>query len=593
MQKLSFALGILILPSAFHSVRAQAAETKAGTAAISGRVTLKSEPARGVMVILQTQNQNASNAPRARTDESGRFHFTGLPAGRYAVSALAPGYASAEDNNSPNMRGKTFNLTDGEKVENVDLEIKRGGVIAGRVSDSQGRPVIEERLNLSKLDANNLPRSVFNFGQNFDMCQTDDRGLYRIYGLPEGRYLVSVGYAGNFSSASITSRREFYPLVFYPNATNDSEAKVIEVSEGSEATNIDITVTDPKQTRDVYGHVVDADSGQPVAGVDVVVGAVTRDGRYAGGYTGSGARSGPNGEFRMFGVLPGKYAILARPDDPSGGGFISDPVIVDIGEDTVTGVEVRVRQGASISGVVVIEGTNDPKIQAKLSQVRLSAFVRPTGQGPSVPSRGFGRVNADGSFRLSGLQSGKAAIFTVSDTRDLVLARIERNGAPAPEGIEVDAGEQVTGVRVVLVYSTLAIRGEFRIVGGALPAGYKFFASARRVDQPAQNQPGAEIDARGQFVIENLPPGEYEIRVEPMFNPDGQQLSPEIRRLISSVKERVVLSGGNQQSITLVIDLSRKGGDRRGDKERSGSTWPLVSFSICPSVSPPSRCSSL
>jgi hypothetical protein len=561
MQKLSFALSILVLPCAFHSVQAQTAESKAGTATISGRVTLKSEPARGVTVILQTQSQNASDAPRARADESGRFHFTGLPAGRYSVSALAPGYASPEDGNFPNMRGKTLNLADGEKVENVDLEIKRGGVIAGRVADSQGRPVIEERLNLIKLDASNQPRGVFYYSQNFDMYQTDDRGLYRIFGLPEGRYLVSVGYA---ESVSITSRREFYPRVFYPNATSESEAKVIEVSEGSEVTNIDITVADPKQTRDVYGHVVDAGSGQPVAGVEVVVGGVTREGRYAGGYAGSGARSGPNGEFRIFGVLPGKYAILSRPDDPSGGGLISDPVIVDIGEDTVTGVEVRVRQGASISGVVAIEGTNDPKIQAKLSQVSLSAFVRSTGQGPPVPGRGFARVNADGSFSISGLQSGKVVISMSGsqDTRGLAIARIERNGAPAPDGIEVEAGEQVTGVRVVLVYGTLAIRGEFRIVGGAAPAGYKFYASARRVDQPAQNQSGAEIDARGQFVIENLPPGEYEIRVSPFFFPDGQQLSPEIRRLISSVKERVVLSGGNQQSVTLVVDLSRKEGDR-------------------------------
>src|SRR6516225_1099481 len=92
MSKLSLALGILVLPCAFHSVRAQAAEAKTVSAAVSGRVTLKGEPARGVTVILQAQNQNAPNAPRARTDESGRFNFTGLPAGRYSVSALAPGY---------------------------------------------------------------------------------------------------------------------------------------------------------------------------------------------------------------------------------------------------------------------------------------------------------------------------------------------------------------------------------------------------------------------------------------------------------------------------------------------------------------------
>src|SRR5262245_18538119 len=348
MRKLSFALSILVLPTAFHSVRAQTADVKTGAATVSGRVTLKGEPARGLMVSLEAQNQNASDAPRARTDESGRFNVTGLPAGRYSVSALAPGYVSLEDSNFPGMFGKTFNLTDGDRVENVDLEIKRGGVIAGRVTDSQGRPVIE-RVFLSRFDADNRPRGALYYSANYDMYYTDDRGFYRIYGLPEGRYLVSVGHAENAGSGKIIPRREFYPRVYYPNATSESEAKVIEVGEGSEATNIDITVSDPKKTYDVYGRVVDDGSGQPVSGVDVEVGAVTKEGRYASGYAVSQAVSGPNGEFCIIGALPGKLAILARPSEQNGG-FISDPVIVDIVDDTVTGVEVRVRPGASVVG---------------------------------------------------------------------------------------------------------------------------------------------------------------------------------------------------------------------------------------------------
>src|SRR5262245_12642906 len=157
MPVLNFILGLLILPSAFHSAQAQAAESKAGTATVSGRVILKGEPARGVMVVMQTQNQNASNASRARTDESGRFHFTGLPAGKYSVFPAAPGYVSPDVDSFFAVRGKTLNLAEGEKVENIDLEIKRGGVIAGRVTDSQGRPAIEERVNLIKLEANNQP----------------------------------------------------------------------------------------------------------------------------------------------------------------------------------------------------------------------------------------------------------------------------------------------------------------------------------------------------------------------------------------------------------------------------------------------------
>jgi hypothetical protein len=396
------------------------------------------------------------------------------------------------------------------------------------------------------------------------MSQTDDRGFYRIYELPKGRYLVSVGYAERAGSSTIASRREFYPRIFYPNAASESEAKVIEISEGSEATNIDITVSDPKMTHDVYGRVVDGDSGQPVMGLQVSIGGVTRDGRYAGGYAGSGTRSGQNGEFRIFGVLPGTYALIVQSEESTG--FISDPVIFDISEGDATGLELRVRKGASITGAAIIEGTNDPKVLSKLSQVNLFAIVRPSGSNaPPMPvGRRPVKINADGGFRIEGLQAGKAMIMVVEppEMRGLALGRIEHNGAPAPEGIDVDPGEHVTGVRLILVYGALTLRGELKIVGGALPAGQRFNAVARRVDQPMQGGRGAEVDARGRFVIEKLTPGEYEVRVAPMFNRDGQQLSPEIRRRFSSAKEKVVLTGANQQPITLVIDLSKKESDR-------------------------------
>ncbi len=550
MSKLSFTLGVLVLHFTFHSIQAQPGETKTGTATVSGRVTLKGEPARGVTVILQGQNN--IGGPRAKCDESGRFHFTGVAAGRYSVSALAPGYVSPRDLQMVFRGGQTLNLAEGEKVENIDLEIKRGGVIAGRVTDSQNRPVIEEFITLSKLDRNNKPQNSFHHGSSYEMQWTDDRGFYRIYGLPEGRYRLSVGVAPG--SAGITSSREFYPRVFYPNAISESEAKVIEVSEGSEATDIDITVPDPKQTHDVYGRVVDVSVGQPVAGLEVVVGGFTR------------ARSGKNGEFQLFGVVPGKYEIFAgAPDDPRSGEYVSDPVILDISEGDATGVEIKVRQGASISGVVIIEGTNDPKVLAKLSQVNVMAFESPTSPAPPAPmARRPIRVNPDGSFRIYGLQAGKAMIMMQPnpDLRGLKIGRTELNGAPAPEGIELDPGEQVTGVRVVLIYGTLTLSGSVKIIGGAFPAGQRFYVSARKVDQQMPISQSVEVDAQGKFVIDYLTPGEYEIRVYPTFNPNNERLDPQLTRPFSAFKERVVVAGGNQQPVTLVIDLSRKEKDK-------------------------------
>ena len=99
---------------------------------------------------------------------------------------------------------------------------------------------------------------------------------------------------------------------------------------------------------------------------------------------------------------------------------------------------------------------------------------------------------------------------------------------------------------------TVTLRGEVKIVGGAFPAGQRFIVSARRVD--LQNGAGVEIDAREQFVIENLAPGEYVIRVVPI---NSERLDPQIIRHLISLRERVVVTGGNQQPVSIVIDLSR------------------------------------
>jgi hypothetical protein len=549
MQMLNFALSILVLLFAFHSIQAQPGETRTGTATVSGRVMLKGEPARGVeVIIIWTQNIRPTvNAPRAISDENGRFSFTGVAAGNYSISAVAPGYVSA--NETSLWGGRMLSVADGAKIEDVDLEISRGGVIAGRIRDSQGRPVIEETITLKKLDRDNKPQSYHLSRPNYHMFRTDDRGVYRIYGLPEGRYMVSVGYEPDAHAHITDENRTFYPRVFYPNATSESAAKVIEVSEGSETANVDITVSDPKEARDVSGRVVDAGTVQPVEGVRLELSGVSSDGSLKD--AGIESESGPNGAFRVSGLTPGKYALLTQ--SRWNNGFVSDPVIFDVSEGDASGIELKVRRdAASISGVVVIEGTNDPKILAKLSQSSVNADIDladPKFQSSIkiLPVR----VNADGSFRLSGLPAGKARIYCCGQS-DLRVARIERNGAPVDEEIEIAAGEQVTGVRVVSLYGALTLRGAMKIVGGTLPSDCRFVAFALRTDQNAMYEGDAVIDARGQFAIENLAPGEYEIRVSPHCQ------DPEIEKRFPSVKKRVFVGNDNQQPVTLVVDLSRK-----------------------------------
>jgi len=388
-----------------------------------------------------------------------------------------------------------------------------------------------------------------------EMCLTDDRGVYRMFGLPEGRYLVSVGQDQRRGSAKISTGKVFYPRAYYTGVTGESEAKAVEVGEGSEVTNIDIRLTELKRTYEISGRVVNADTGQSVAGAGIVIGSLTPDGKPRT-WTIDGSQSSTNGEFRLTGVVPGKCALLVRSGSDSG--FISEPVILNVEED-VDGVEIKVRQGASISGVAVIEGTNDQKILSKLSEVSLYASVltgNPNFWTPSIG--GSSKINADGSFRIGGLQAGKAHISSVGtqNTKDLLLGRIEYNGATLSNEIEIEAGQQMTGVRVVLIYSSLKLRGELKVIGLAAAAGLRFRIIAHRVDQSSGT--GAEVDARGQFVFEHISPGEYELRALPDNTPNIERLDERIMRMIYAFKERVVVAGDNPHPVVLVIDLNKK-----------------------------------
>jgi hypothetical protein len=87
-------------------------------------------------------------------------------------------------------------------------------------------------------------------------AETDDRGIYRIYGLPAGKYLVSVYDPGR--SSKEPDRR-----TFYRDANEQTRATGVMVQPGAESTGIDIRLEAPQQTYRITGRLVAQDSGKP------------------------------------------------------------------------------------------------------------------------------------------------------------------------------------------------------------------------------------------------------------------------------------------------------------------------------------------
>src|SRR5204862_2365065 len=142
---------------------------------------------------------------------------------------------------------------DGDTADGNDFELVKGGVITGKITDVDGHPLIEESVYL--FDAEPALKQTEKIGYLRMHGQTDDRGIYRIFGVAPGRYKVAVGNdGGNIWWRSVPRR---YRRVFFSGVTDSRRATVIEVSEGSETSHVDITLDGPIRTFAASGVVLD------------------------------------------------------------------------------------------------------------------------------------------------------------------------------------------------------------------------------------------------------------------------------------------------------------------------------------------------
>jgi protocatechuate 3,4-dioxygenase beta subunit len=536
-------------------VRAQAGaggEAKP-TGMITGRVTIGEKGAGGVAITLLSQDapMRRKAFSRATTDAEGRYTLSNVPTGRYSVLPVAPAYVVTDIANiwPP---GKAVNIVSGETVEDINFEIKRGGVITGRVADADGRPIIAQAVQVERVDPQ--PGALSRLPSRPGADMTDDRGVYRIYGLPEGRYRVSVGQDSRGSAYFGNGMRTIYTRTFYPNGTQERDARIVEVTAGGENEGIDITISGPVKTYKVSGRVVDADTGQPIPRINVFYGSL-REGSQAwmDGVNGGGPVN-LRGEFQMT-AMKGRYGLTVAPNDDNE--WYSEMLTFEVADADVNGLELKLRRGSSLIGVLIVEGSADRSAVARVKQLQVYAHSISPNSETNTPFSQSAHINPDRTFFIKGLRPGKVQISINGwspQQKGFSLLRIERNGVEQREGIEVGAGEQVSGVRIVVAYGNAIIRGQVRIDNGPLPEGTRMVVSARRVGgaggsgtgngMPFNGRP-SEVDARGHFIIEGMAAGEYELTLR-VFGPNFQG------RRQHEVKQMITVGDIGEIPVTLV-----------------------------------------
>ena len=563
-----------ILLNAFIVAPAQSVSKAApATSAITGRVTAgDDQPVPGAVLVLmpaEFRRERVKPVARATTGADGFYRLANLPAGSYRLQLLAPAYTSAGAPRGGGWNeGQIVNVSAGETIEGQDFRLARGGVITGRVTDADGKPVIGEYLRL--MDATQDSSSGRNYAISPYSSETDDRGVYRIYGLPAGRYHVAVGEDKENGALSIALSGKNFTRTFHPNATEAAQAKVVEVSPGTEATGIDITLAAPVKTYEAAGRIVDALTNQPVPNISYGIGQVSPDGKHIGNRGWGNARTNADGEFRLRNLLPGRYAMLTAASDAVAGtaaNYYSAPAPFEIVDGNVDGLLVKAHRGAVLSGVAVIEGTTtDRAALAKLAGVAL--YINVASAAPQADElRGAQssrvRLQPDGSFRVAALPPGTAhvSLEPYSTPQGFTLLRVERGGVEQRTGIEIGAGEQVAGVRLVMAYGTGVLRGQVEVqrdgVPASLPGGARLQVRLRRrgaVRSPWGEQ-GVEVDARGRFVLNGLVAGEYELTASGWIQP-----TPGAPRGVGlpSASQTVNVPEKGEINVTLVYDLTAK-----------------------------------
>lgn len=370
----------------------------------------------------------------SRTETDGRF-FLSLqrPAAGLRLQATKPGYLTGYLGQlGPNdTLGSTFDLTDGQQLDNLVVRLWPAGSIVGRVTNERGDPIVKASVvALTRTIVGGSPR----WWRATVPVSTDDRGEYRLERLPPNSYAVAIRPLPSVSNGMVPA------LAFSPGVRSISAATEIAVA--GDLQRADATIGPAPGARAVAGRLVGGDrstlgmvvrltgagaSGE-IVGFDDLAAKADAEGRFVFPSVPFGAYRIQVCEFPRMEVTPYSVGgdfnrtltgfLGARPPDfpripalPSEPTWVADQQI-EVREDLAPSLDVTLQPGARIRGRVEFHGRRDAPAPGEL--LTIPVVVRPADGGQSLDVRGNvipqPRIEADGRFVSAGLLPGPYVI---------------------------------------------------------------------------------------------------------------------------------------------------------------------------------------
>jgi carboxypeptidase family protein len=557
-----------------------------GTAVLSGIVVSDDAEARPVRKARVTCGSPDVPGHTTITDEGGRFVFARLPAGRYMVGASKAAWVTTSYGAKRPLRpGSAIPLADGQKLE-ITVRMARGSVITGVVLDHNNQPSAGTAVSALR------PWNVEGERRLAPAAHalTDDRGIYRIYGLAAGDYIVGAAGQGlsgpelrltsdadvrhalsaNARTPPPPDRSVSMATTYYPGGTLVSQAGLISVRAGEERGGVDFTLELVPTSR-VEGTVLLPEGGAPPGTeVDLIsIGQSSTPGVAGRDFRMSGA--GRDGTFSFANVPPGQYRLLARAlrpiakpdgsgDDPPRIMWASTQVAVE--GEPVTGLTLALEPGLAVFGQVRFEGTALTR-PADLRSIRVSATPVDV-QGGVVFVPGAAAVGPDGRFSIAGLTPGKyrlAAAFPGFGRpggwalKSIIAAGQDSLDAPftlQPNQHVLDATITFTD-RLAQVSGTL-----LDAAGGAAPDYTVVIFPMEEALWARQSRriQGVRPGADGAYVIRNLPAGTYLVAAVDEVEP-GEWFDPAFLQRLAPAAMKLAVADGEQVTHNVRISSGR------------------------------------
>jgi hypothetical protein len=433
-----FVSTLCLLPGAVIAALAQQTRDLApttaprtGTAVIAGVIISDDQtpaPLRRAIVKLSGDELSISRA--AISDDDGRFTFASLPAGRYAMTASKPAFiTTAYGAKRPGRPGITFAVTEGQHVTDIAVHMPRGAVIAGTITTATGQGAVGASVVVALVPS---AGSGSTQAATVATATTDDRGVYRVFGLLPGDYLVAAiparpglgdvtvmgsaeldaafqelergvrgtapGRVATPSGASNAPPAKGSTVgaapVFFPGTSVGADATVVALSTGEERDGVDFGLNLVSVIA-IDGVITSPLGPLTNAELRITPAALTLKlpvGASSPSLLGVGAPvlslpPTPEGRFKYTGLTPGRYTIQARSvatagntgragNGGDGGGASVWFASVDVtatGED-IAGLTLSLQPAMRVSGRVVFDGAvqASPTSQSGLTDIRVN-----------------------------------------------------------------------------------------------------------------------------------------------------------------------------------------------------------------------------